>query len=77
MLDPVARHGRTLVSPGHGPEVDLRISVDQPATIDEWLVEGRIDVAVTLVLEDDIGADDVMLSIDNLVWGPQRRYRRR
>ena len=53
----------------HGPEVDLRISVDQPATIDEWLVEGRIDVAVTLVLEDDIGADDVMLSIDNLVWG--------
>ena len=52
----------------HGPEVDLRISIDQPATIDEWLAEGRIDVAVTLVLEDDIGADDVVLSSDDLVW---------
>lgn len=52
----------------HGPDVDLRISIDQPATIDEWLAEGRIDVAVTLVLEDDIRADDVVLSSEDLQW---------
>lgn len=52
----------------HGPDVDLRISIDQPVTIDEWLTDGRIDLAVTLALEHDIAADDVVLSIDNLVW---------
>ncbi len=52
----------------HGPDIDLRISIDQPATIDEWLDEGRIDVAVALVLEADIGPDDAVLSIDKLVW---------
>ena len=52
----------------HGPDIDLRISVDQPTTIDEWLADGRIDVAVTLALESDIGTDDVVLSTDDLVW---------
>ena len=52
----------------HGPDIDLRISVDQPATIDEWLADGRIDVAVTLVIEDDIEDDDVVLAREELVW---------
>ena len=53
----------------HGPEVELRVSIEQPATIDEWLTDGRIDLAVTLALEDDVGTDDVVLSTDDLVWG--------
>lgn len=52
----------------HGPDVDLRISIDQPATLDEWLHEGRVDIAITLALDHDIGDNDVVLARDSLVW---------
>ena len=50
------------------PDVELRIRVEQPATVDEWLADGHIDLAVTLVLDEEVSPDDVVLSTENLVW---------
>jgi len=52
----------------HSSDIELRISLEQPATLDEWLAEGRIDLAITIVLEDDIDGRDVVLARDDLVW---------
>jgi DNA-binding transcriptional LysR family regulator len=52
----------------HSADVDLKISLEQPATLDEWLADGRIDLAVTIALETDITHDDVVLDRDDLVW---------
>ena len=69
VLDPVARHGRTPGFADMGPRSTFAsVSTSRPQST-SGLSKAAIDVAVTLVLEDDIGADDVMLSIDNLVWG--------
>lgn len=52
----------------HSADVDLKISLEQPATLDEWLADGRIDLAVTIALEPDITPEDVVLDRDDLVW---------
>lgn len=52
----------------NGSDVDLRISIEQPMTLDAWLDEGRIDIAITLVLDDRIRDDDLVLQRDELVW---------
>ena len=50
------------------PEVELTIRVEQPATVDEWLADGHIDLAVTLALDEDVLPDDVVLFSEGLVW---------
>ena len=52
----------------HSANVDLKISLDQPATLDEWLAAGRIDLAITITLDTDIDECDVVLDRDHLVW---------
>ena len=52
----------------HSADVELKISLEQPATLDEWLTDGRIDLAITITLEDDIDDRDIVLDRDDLVW---------
>jgi len=52
----------------HSAHVDLRISLEQPATLDEWLTDGRIDLAITITLDSDIDDRDIVLDRDDLVW---------
>lgn len=52
----------------HSADAELKISLEQPATLDEWLTDGRIDLAITIALEDDIDDGDIVLDRDNLVW---------
>jgi DNA-binding transcriptional LysR family regulator len=49
-------------------DIELRISLEQPATLDEWLTDGRIDLAITITLEDNIDDRDIVLDRDDLVW---------
>jgi DNA-binding transcriptional LysR family regulator len=50
------------------PDVELRIRVEQPAIVDEWLTDGAIDLAVTFALDEDVSPDDVVLASEDLVW---------
>lgn len=50
------------------PDAELRIRVDQPATVDEWIIDGQVDLAVTFALDEEVAADDVVLSSEDLVW---------
>lgn len=50
------------------PDVELHIRVDQPATVDEWLACGEVDLAVTFALDEEVSADELVLSSENLVW---------
>lgn len=52
----------------HSADVELKISLEQPATLDEWLTDGRIDLAITVTLEDDVDDTDIVLDRDDLVW---------
>ncbi len=52
----------------HSADVELKISLEQPATLDEWLTDGRIDLAITITREDDIDDPDIVLDRDDLVW---------
>ena len=49
-------------------DIDVRIRVDHPVALAAWLATGEIDLAVTMVLEPDVQADDVLLWPDELVW---------
>lgn len=50
------------------PDIELRIKVEQPTIVDEWLADAQIDIAVTFALDDDVSQDDVVLSSEDLVW---------
>lgn len=50
------------------PDIDLRVTIEQPKTIEQLLAEGRIDIALTIVPDDQVGDDDIVLSRDELVW---------
>lgn len=52
----------------HSADVELKISLEQPATLDEWLTDGRIDLAITIAVEEDIDDGDIVLDRDDLVW---------
>jgi len=52
----------------HSADVDLKISLEQPATLAEWLTDGRIDLAITVTIEDDVHDRDIILDRDDLVW---------
>ena len=52
----------------NGPDIDLHVAVEQPLTLDDWLREGRIDLAVNIVLESDLRPTDVVVRHDELVW---------
>lgn len=52
----------------HLPDAELQIRVEQPAIVDEWLADGHIDLAVTLALDEDVLADDIVLVSESLVW---------
>ncbi len=50
------------------PDVELRIRVDQPTTVDEWIADGHVDLAVTFALDNEVLPDDIVLSSEDLVW---------
>lgn len=50
------------------PDVELRFRVDQPTTVDEWIADGHVDLAVTFALDNEVLPDDIVLSSEDLVW---------
>lgn len=63
LLDVVAPWARR-----NDDEIDVRIKVDHPVALAEWLGSGRLDLAVTMVLEHDVLESDIRLWPDSLVW---------
>lgn len=63
LLDVVAPWARR-----NDDEIDVRIKVDHPVAIAEWLASKRLDLAVTMVLEHDLRDSDTPLWPDSLVW---------
>ena len=48
--------------------IDVRIRVDHPVALAGWLDTGELDLAVTMVLDDNVEPGDVLLWSDELVW---------
>lgn len=63
LIDTVAPWARR-----NGGDLDVRIRVDQPISLNELLAKRNLDVVVVMVLDDDVGDDDVLLWDDDLAW---------
>ncbi|MCV6611735.1 MAG: LysR family transcriptional regulator [Amphritea sp.] len=50
------------------PGVDLSVRVEQSLVLQNWLKQGRIDIALLQIEEDNVEADDLLLWRDELVW---------
>lgn len=50
------------------PLIKLNIKVEQSLVLQDWLTQGRIDVGLLQVEEDNVQEDDLLLWNDELVW---------
>lgn len=50
------------------PEIRVRTRISQSLTLDDWLAEGEIDIAVMQIFRRDVRPDDLILYEDQLHW---------
>lgn len=58
------------------PGVDLSVRVEQSLVLQQWLRQGRIDIALLQIEEHSVAPDDILLWRDELVWisAPDRQW---